>query len=129
MLVLREDVEGLNAMLYRRNQPLPRCPYCELEGLHGTSDECLAALRTAIARERAVMTPHVTLPKMPPRPLSVAQAAVEVGVTPETVWQWIHAGKVIARHTAGGALRIEPESLWRARRADQGAREPARYEW
>lgn len=31
---------------------LPICPRCELRGLHGTPDECLAALQKAVATAR-----------------------------------------------------------------------------
>lgn len=31
---------------------LPICPRCEVSGLHGSADECLAALRKAVAIAR-----------------------------------------------------------------------------
>lgn len=45
--------------------------------------------------------------------ISVNQACAAVGVSRRTIYNWIGAGKLQVRHTAGGAPRILEGSLWR----------------
>jgi excisionase family DNA binding protein len=52
--------------------------------------------------------------------ISIPDACTRVGVTRRTIYNWIHAGKVEYVRTAGGAIRIFADSLWR----DAGPRPP-----
>ena len=45
--------------------------------------------------------------------LSIMKACEAVGVSRRTIYNWIAAGKVEYIRTAGGAIRIFAESLWR----------------
>ena len=45
--------------------------------------------------------------------LSIIKAAEVVGVRRRTIYNWISAGKVEYVRTAGGAIRIFADSLWR----------------
>ena len=45
--------------------------------------------------------------------LSIKEACQVVGVSRRTIYNWIAAGKVTYRRTAGGAVRIVASSLWR----------------
>lgn len=57
--------------------------------------------------------------------LSIQQASQQVGVSRRTIYNWIAAGKVEYVRTAGGAVRIFSDSLWRAPEAPaRGARHP-----
>ena len=47
------------------------------------------------------------------RAISIAQACTSVGVSRRTIYNWISAGKVEYVRTAGGAIRIFADSLWR----------------
>lgn len=52
--------------------------------------------------------------------LTIQQACTECEVSRRTIYNWIEAGKLEVRRTAGGNLRIARRSLWR--NADQTAR-------
>jgi excisionase family DNA binding protein len=45
--------------------------------------------------------------------LSINQAAVTAGVCRRTIYLWLAKGKLTTVRTAGGAIRIEPASLFR----------------
>jgi excisionase family DNA binding protein len=45
--------------------------------------------------------------------LSIMKACKVVGVCRRTIYNWISAGKVEYVRTAGGAIRIFADSLWR----------------
>ena len=45
--------------------------------------------------------------------LSIMKACEVVGVSRRTIYNWISAGKVEYVRTAGGAIRIFADSLWR----------------
>ncbi len=45
--------------------------------------------------------------------LSILQACAQVGVSRRTIYNWINSGKVEYVRTAGGAVRIFADSLWR----------------
>jgi excisionase family DNA binding protein len=45
--------------------------------------------------------------------LSIMKACEVVGVSRRTIYNWISAGKVEYIRTAGGAIRIFADSLWR----------------
>lgn len=45
--------------------------------------------------------------------LSIMRACEVVGVSRRTIYNWISAGKVEYVRTAGGAIRIFADSLWR----------------
>jgi excisionase family DNA binding protein len=49
-----------------------------------------------------------------PRPtVSIPRACELVSVCRRTIYNWIAAGKVEYKRTAGGAIRIYTDSLWR----------------
>ena len=58
--------------------------------------------------------------------LTVNEAAEECGVTRRTVWNWVAAGKLATRRTAGGGLRIAGDTLWGGRQAPHPRRDAAR---
>lgn len=45
--------------------------------------------------------------------VSIAQACERVGVSRRTIYNWIAGGKVEYVRTAGGAVRIFSDTLWR----------------
>jgi excisionase family DNA binding protein len=45
--------------------------------------------------------------------VSIMKACEVVGVSRRTIYNWIAAGKVQYVRTAGGAIRIFADSLWR----------------
>ncbi len=45
--------------------------------------------------------------------LSIMKACEVVGVSRRTIYNWIAAGKVEYVRTAGGAIRIFADTLWR----------------
>ena len=47
------------------------------------------------------------------RAISIAQACTSVGVSRRTIYNWMSAGKVQYVRTAGDAVRIFEDSLWR----------------
>lgn len=47
--------------------------------------------------------------------LTILQACAEAQVSRRTIYNWINAGKVEYVRTAGGAVRIFADSLWRDR--------------
>jgi excisionase family DNA binding protein len=55
--------------------------------------------------------------------ISITQACAQVGVSRRTIYNWITAGKVEYVRTAGGAVRIFADSLWR--RPEEGRRTPS----
>jgi excisionase family DNA binding protein len=52
--------------------------------------------------------------------LSIMKACEVVGVSRRTIYNWISAGKVEYVRTAGGAVRIFADSLWREPSAVRG---------
>jgi excisionase family DNA binding protein len=51
------------------------------------------------------------------RAISITQACESVGVSRRTIYNWMAAGKVQYVRTAGGAVRIFEDTLWRAPQA------------
>jgi excisionase family DNA binding protein len=47
------------------------------------------------------------------RAISITQACESVGVSRRTIYNWMAAGKVEYVRTAGGAVRIFEDTLWR----------------
>lgn len=45
--------------------------------------------------------------------VSIAEACTHVGVSRRTIYNWIAEGKVEYVRTAGGAVRIFADTLWR----------------
>lgn len=45
--------------------------------------------------------------------VSITKAAQLVGVSRRTIYNWMSAGKLQIRRTAGGRVRITASSLWR----------------
>jgi excisionase family DNA binding protein len=45
--------------------------------------------------------------------VSILQACVVAGVSRRTIYNWLHAGKLVWVRTAGGAIRIVRASLFR----------------
>ncbi len=52
------------------------------------------------------------------RAISITQACESVGVSRRTIYNWMAAGKVQYVRTAGGAVRIFEDSLWRTPQQD-----------
>ncbi len=50
--------------------------------------------------------------------VSIMKACEVVGVSRRTIYNWMAAGKVEYLRTAGGAVRIFTDSLWRSPGAD-----------
>lgn len=48
------------------------------------------------------------------RAISITQACESVGVSRRTIYNWMAAGKVEYVRTAGGAVRIFEDTLWRS---------------
>ena len=57
--------------------------------------------------------------------LSIMKACEVVGVSRRTIYNWISAGKVEYVRTAGGAIRIFADSLWRDPSGAGTRQEPA----
>jgi excisionase family DNA binding protein len=53
------------------------------------------------------------------RAISITQACESVGVSRRTIYNWMAAGKIQYVRTAGGAVRIFEDTLWRAPEALQ----------
>lgn len=51
--------------------------------------------------------------------VSIARAGELVGVSRRTIYNWISGGKVQYVRTAGGAIRIFADTLWRAPEQDE----------
>jgi excisionase family DNA binding protein len=49
----------------------------------------------------------------PRQTVSIIEACTLVGVSRRTIYNWLSAGKLEYLRTAGGAVRILPESLFR----------------
>lgn len=47
------------------------------------------------------------------RTVSILKACEIAGVSRRTIYNWINAGKLTYRRTAGGQIRIFESSLWR----------------
>jgi excisionase family DNA binding protein len=47
------------------------------------------------------------------RTVNISQAATLAGVSVRTIYNWLHAGKLEYARTAGGAVRIVAETLFR----------------
>jgi excisionase family DNA binding protein len=54
------------------------------------------------------------------RAISITQACESVGVSRRTIYNWMAAGKVQYVRTAGGAVRIFEDTLWRAPQVSDG---------
>jgi excisionase family DNA binding protein len=54
------------------------------------------------------------------RAISITQACESVGVSRRTIYTWMAAGKVAYVRTAGGAVRIFEDTLWRGPQAPNG---------
>jgi excisionase family DNA binding protein len=54
------------------------------------------------------------------RAISITQACESVGVSRRTIYNWMAAGKVQYVRTAGGAVRIFEDTLWRAPQLGDG---------
>jgi excisionase family DNA binding protein len=54
------------------------------------------------------------------RAISITQACESVGVSRRTIYNWMAAGKVEYVRTAGGAVRIFEDTLWRGPQATNG---------
>lgn len=52
--------------------------------------------------------------------LSIMKACEAVGVSRRTIYNWMAAGKVEYVRTAGGAVRIFEDTLWRGPQASNG---------
>lgn len=104
------------------------CPHCEQPGPHGTVDQCIEALKKAIAGETPrprpiqkplpapTMKPAAVLPVDPLKPLSIRQACELLNVARSTIYTWMRTGKIDVEYTPGGAVRISRSQLLRARR-------------
>jgi excisionase family DNA binding protein len=46
--------------------------------------------------------------------VSIAEACAQVGVSRRTIYNWLTEGKVEYVRTAGGAVRIFTDTLWRS---------------
>lgn len=44
--------------------------------------------------------------------LTIKEAGVYVQVSRRTIYNWLALGKLRARRTAGGSVRVEKQSLW-----------------
>lgn len=56
--------------------------------------------------------------------MSIAEACRAVGVSRRTIYNWMASGKVEYVRTAGGAVRIFADTLWRS--PDDGRATPPR---
>jgi len=54
--------------------------------------------------------------------LSISKACQIVGVSRRTIYNWLASGKIEYVRTAGGAVRIFADSLWRDPKATTPAR-------
>ena len=52
--------------------------------------------------------------------ISIMKACELVGVSRRTIYNWMAAGKVQYVRTAGGAVRIFEDTLWRAPQVSDG---------
>jgi excisionase family DNA binding protein len=59
--------------------------------------------------------------------VSIARAGELVGVSRRTIYNWIAGGKVQYVRTAGGAVRIFVDTLWREPQAVESAWLPDRF--
>jgi excisionase family DNA binding protein len=59
------------------------------------------------------------------RSVSITQAADLVGVSRRTIYNWLAAGRLEYCRTAGGAVRIAVDSLWRPSLRAPAAAPPA----
>ena len=46
--------------------------------------------------------------------VSILQACAQVGVSRRTIYNWMASGKIQYVRTAGGAVRIFSDTLWRS---------------
>ena len=58
--------------------------------------------------------------------VSIAEACRVVGVSRRTIYNWMSSGKVEYVRTAGGAVRIFSDTLWRKPDQDGALKRPAR---
>lgn len=59
--------------------------------------------------------------------VSIARAGELVGVSRRTIYNWIAGGKVQYVRTAGGAIRIFADTLWRSPEQNAAAWMVARF--
>jgi excisionase family DNA binding protein len=52
--------------------------------------------------------------------ITIDQAREAVGVSRRTIYNWLNEGRIIARRTAGGGVRIQEASLWREWQQERG---------
>lgn len=125
---------GWRLMLRALPVPTLTCPQCDQPGSHGTADECIAALQSAIsnqpprprpfpksappakAKPALIAKPPDLETSDPSKPLTMRQACALVQVTRSTLYNWKRAGKIDWEYTVGGAVRIQRASLFRAKR-------------
>jgi len=60
------------------------------------------------------------------RAISISQACESVGVSRRTIYNWMAAGKVQYIRTAGGAVRIFEDTLWRTPQQHAAAQQQQR---
>jgi excisionase family DNA binding protein len=58
--------------------------------------------------------------------VSIAEACRQVGVSRRTIYNWMASGKVEYVRTAGGAVRIFSDTLWRTPDAGPTGKRPGR---
>lgn len=73
---------------------------------------CVAEGACVVLRPAPRPTPERVVP--PERPLTIQEAMVLAGVSRRTMHNWINADKVKYLRLAGGRVRIDPASLFRA---------------
>jgi excisionase family DNA binding protein len=56
--------------------------------------------------------------------VSIVEACRQVGVSRRTIYNWMAGGKIEYVRTAGGAVRIFTDTLWRRPGEDAGSRRP-----
>jgi len=57
--------------------------------------------------------------------INIMRAASECGVSRRTIYNWLNAGRLKTKRTAGGCLRIDASSLWRDADDDVAPLNPA----
>ena len=58
---------------------------------------------------------------MEDRYISIMRACEVAGVSRRTIYNWLYAGKLIAKRTAGGSVRILESSLFRADNSERAS--------
>jgi excisionase family DNA binding protein len=68
-----------------------------------------------------IKTPPETKPQR--RAMTIDDAAIRVGVSRRTIYNWLSNGRVDWCRTAGGNIRIYEDSLWRPATSDRPTEE------